>query len=59
MKTTLRVITVYLLEGLEYGIQFSVGEMVERCKAYITAYGEKESGTVNKEHIFCKIYVFM
>ena len=34
MEPTLYVIAVYIFEGLEYGLQFSVGDMVNSCKAY-------------------------
>ena len=51
MEPTLHVISVYLFEGLEHGLHFYVGEMIDICKAYITYEGEKEKDTVNKEHI--------
>ena len=34
VEPTLYVIAVYIFEGLEYGLQFSVGDMVNSCKAY-------------------------
>ena len=51
VEPTLHVISVYLFEGLEHGLHFYVGEMIDICKAYITYEGEKEKDTVNKEHI--------
>ena len=48
VELTLHVIAVYLFKGLEYGIQFYVGEMVDRCKSYLPAEGEKEMDTVKK-----------
>ena len=48
MEYMLNVIAVYIFEGLEYGLHFSVDEMVEICKAYLPADGEKERDNVNK-----------
>ena len=59
METTLYIIAVYLFEGLEYILHFYVGEMVDICKSYLPAWGEKERDTVNKEHICRQIYVFI
>ena len=39
--STLHVITVYLFEGLKYGLQFSFGQMIDICKAYLPAEGDK------------------
>ena len=41
MEPTLHIIAVYLFEVLEYGIKFSVGEMVDICKSYLPAEGDK------------------
>ena len=41
MEPTLHVIIVYLFEGLEYGLQFYFGEIVDSCKAYLPDDGEK------------------
>ena len=48
VEPTLHVITAYLFEGLEYGIRFSIGEMVDRFKAYTPDWFDKEIDTVNK-----------
>ena len=48
VESTLYLIAVYLFEGLEYGIHFSVGEMVDSCKAYTPDEGEKERDTFIK-----------
>ena len=40
VEPMLRVITVYLFEGLEYVIHFYVGEMVDICKAYLPTEGD-------------------
>ena len=34
VEPTFYLITVYIFEGLEYGLHFSVGDMVDRCKSY-------------------------
>ena len=49
MGPTIHVITVYLFEGLEYGLHFYVGNMVGSCKSSLPAEVEKESYTLNKE----------
>ena len=48
MEPTLRVLAVCVFQGLECGLQFSVGDMFDRFKAYIPAKVEKEKGAVNK-----------
>ena len=48
MEPTLHVTAVNIFEGLEYGLQFYVGEMVDRCKSYLTAEVDKERDTINK-----------
>ena len=37
VEPTLHVIDVYIFEDLKYGLHFSVGDMVDSCKAYIPA----------------------
>ena len=58
MEPTLHVISVYLFEGLEYGLHFSIGDMVYSFKAYLPSEGEKERDTVNKENICRQKYIF-
>ena len=59
MEPTINVIAVYIFEGLEDCLHFSVGEMVDNCKEYLPSEAEKERDTVNKDHIFLQIYIFM
>ena len=48
VEPTLHVVTVYIFEGLEYGLQFSVENMVDICKSYITNEVDKENDTFSK-----------
>ena len=48
VEPTIHVIALYLFEGLEYGLQCFVGDMIDSCKAYLPVEDEKERNTVNK-----------
>ena len=53
MEPTIHIITVYLFEGLEYGLHFFVGEMVDSCKAYLPDEGEKERHIFDGKSVIC------
>ena len=58
-EPTINVIDVYLFEDPEYGLQFSVDHMVDRCKSYLPDEGEKKRDAVNRKNICHQIDIFI